>query len=30
MVEPDNTLNTETLRKIQAGLADLRNGQAGA
>jgi hypothetical protein len=26
--EPDNRLNGETLKKIQAGIAELRNGQA--
>jgi hypothetical protein len=28
MVEPDNTFIHETLKKIQAGIAELRNGQA--
>jgi hypothetical protein len=27
MVDPDNKLILETLKKIQAGIADLRNGQ---
>jgi len=28
MVLPDNTLNPEKLKKIQAGIADLRNAMA--
>ena len=27
MTEPDNTLIYETLKKVQAGVAEIRNGQ---